>query len=376
MGLFAAFAWVIVGIVYVIYRILKDEPEGCLTGVVVLLGLTPFGMMLYGGAVAEEDGEIWFWSGLILAIIGLTCFIVWQLFKSHKTNNKRQNTEFIKWLKAEHNLPKSFINEIGNDTYPIKTYIVWVREYGSPEQKVVLSKLNNDRWFSHKMEGYKISEFDAMNVFTKWSETSSYEWELLALEAYGVSDFPQNFYTELYSDIKEKTMSMSGAVAQALCLPESYVISPWYFNWCSEDQGDVLSGIWFLAEHSDEARQYPFWSRYVQLLSIDGREYSPKEFLNIEDDTKGRTILNKMIKGYCSILGFEYRDTCFANMSLYDLKYAAKCFIFSILKTENLIEVSEEQINEYCSEWEHIKAISDPDCPHNLICKYKVQINR
>lgn len=198
MALFASFAWVIVGVVYIIYRILKDEPGGCAGGIAVLLGISPLIMMIVGATMDSDAGESLLWAGLIFTIIALVCFIIWISIPSIKKNKQINNNKtLINQLKLKYNVPESFLSKMKGDP-PINIYVRTVESCGSIEQKIALSKFNKDEWVNGRY--WRVS----YSYPSSWRDATDCEWKLLALETYGVRTSRKNCIRFFIEILKQK----------------------------------------------------------------------------------------------------------------------------------------------------------------------------
>lgn len=374
MALFASFAWVIVGVVYIVYRILKDEPGGCAGGIAVLLGISPLIMMIVGATMDSDAGESLLWAGLIFTIIALVCFIIWISIPSIKKNKQINNNKtLINQLKLKYNVPESFLSKMKGDP-PINIYVRTVESCGSIEQKIALSKFNKDEWVNGQY--WRVS----YSYPSSWRDATDCEWKLLALETYGVSDFPQELYSFLYRDIKTKTESMVKKVVEAIGSNQKDFVEPWYFSWCSDAKSgeNVLQGIEVYLDYSNEVENYPIKIRYNELFTIDGEICNPRTLIEIQKDNRVNEYifkLKKLIESYCHILGINYQDIYISNFHSNELLKIARCMAFWILKKEELINVSDEQFTIYYKSWPKLLEACDPNRPRNLICKHRVSID-
>lgn len=366
MGLLASFIWIIVGIIYILYKFLKEDSDGCLGGsIAILLALSPFILMLVGGTMYmdndSDSGETLFWTGVILGTIEVIVFSIMAIVDYlPKRKRKNRNREFISRLRSTYKFPYSFEDKIETYSKLTDIYIECVENYGTLEQKMVLKRINRDRWFNSHF-----GEFVRRDA----GKLSDSEWKLIALDAYGVSDFPENSHSDLYKYIREKTINMGKKVAEALNLNEKNFVDPWYFCRYSNrgfNQNEIFIGIMTYFDYSDEIQYHPAWKRYTQLMDI----YNASS-----DDIikKYRGKLLELIEKYCRLLGLAYNKKYFDGTHQLVLEEIAKFFALCIVAKENLINVSDEQIKSQY--WSKLFEVCDPNRPHNLICKHRFPID-
>lgn len=360
MALLASFIWIIVGIIYIVYKFFKEDSDGCLGGIAILLVLSPFIMMIVGLGMNSDSGEVLLWTGVILCMveaIAITVMCIVNYIPERKRKNR--NREFISRLRSTYKFPYSFEDKIETYSELTAIYIECVENYGTLEQKMVLKRIDRDRWFN--------SDFVKF-VRRDKGKLSDAEWKLIALDAYGVSDFPENLHSDLYKDIREKTINAGKQVAAALNLNEKNFIDPWYFCRYSDKefkQNEIFIGIMTYFDYSDEIQYHPAWKRYTQLMNIcNGSPY------DILEDNRGKHLA--LIETYCQLLGLVYNKEYFGGTHQSSLEEIAKFFALCIVAKENLINVSDEQIKSQSRS--KLFEVCDPNRPHNLICKHRFPI--